>query len=536
MASVLADPGFAEVSEGEWEAAAERALRGEPLASLVATLLDGIETSPLYTPYRHGTDDDPAGMPGEAPYRRGTSASAGGIGWEVRQTHDVRLVGTPDAVAVDTTSGVDAVTVARGWHAEDDAAALEAGIGDAAEAGVTVHLQAGASPEHAQALLDLLERRGVAEEQAQSWLGIDPVAASASGWPASTGDGAADGLVSALEAAALSAAEIAERWPNVVPLEADGSVFADAGAIDTTELAAMLAVGVAWLRVLCDAPAGPSLTPDAAAQRIGFTMSAGPDPFVVTAKCRALRLCWARVLDAAGSSAAAEPEDTEQAGRNERAGNSRSTGRGASDDAAPALPMRLHAVTSTAMLSRQDRWVNMLRATAATFGAANGGAGAITVLPFDSIGNDSARDGTASTALGWRVAANTQLILRDESRVGSVIDPAGGSWYLEDLTQSMAAAAWTGFQQIEAAGGICAVLADGQIEATIAAERARRHEQLESGDSVLVGVTQFVPPAEAPSTVPVESVPAPDADSAASGGGLGIHRWAAPFEDGAVQR
>ena len=502
VASVLADPGFAEVSEGDWEAAAEKALRGEPLASLVATLLDGIETSPLYTPHRYGTDDDPAGLPGEAPYVRGASATGGGIRWEVRQTHDVRLAGTPDAVAVDTTSGVDAVTVARGWHAESEAAALEAGIGDAAEAGVTVHLQAGASPDHARALLDLLERRGVATAHARSWLGIDPVAAVASGWTVNAGDGTADGLLAALEVAAQSAVGIAEWWPNVVPFEADGSVFADAGTTDATELAAMLAVGVAWLRALCDAPASPALRPDAAARLIGFTMSAGPDPFVVTAKCRALRLCWTRVLEASGADASSDGQ----------------------------LPMRLHAVTSAAMLSRQDPWVNMLRATAATFGAANGGADAITVRPFDSIS-----DGLASTGLGWRVAANTQLILRDESRVGSVIDPAGGSWYLEDLTQSMAAAAWTRFRQIEAAGGICAALADGQIEATIAEEQARRREQLESGDSVLVGVTEFAPPDEASSAVPDGSAPAPEADSAASGGGLGIRRWATPFEDGAVQ-
>ena len=576
----MADPGFAEVSEGDWEAAAERALRGEPLASLLTTLLDGIETSPLYTPHRHGTEGDPAGLPGEAPYLRGASAASGGAGWEVRQTHDVRLAGTPDAVAVDTTSGVDAVTVARGWHAKGDAAALEAGIGDAAEAGVTVHLQAGTSPEHAQALLDVLSRRGVTAEQAQSWLGIDPVAASASGWAARTanssggapadereadaaegrnvtsatpgagrrdtderdaGMSAADELRASLRAGSLSAAEIAERWPNVVPLEADGSVFADAGATDTTELAAMLAGGVAWLRALCDAPEGPALPPSAAARLIGFTMSAGPDPLVVTAKCRALRQCWARVLEASGADAVGDdgPDHADRSGRNRHADSSDTGGRsgqGASDAASPALPMRLHAVASTAMLSRRDPWVNMLRATAATFGAANGGADAITVRPFDSIGDNSASHGSASSELGWRVAANTQLILRDESRVGSVIDPAGGSWYLEDLTQSMAAAAWTGFQQTEAAGGICAVLADGQIEAAIAAERARRHEQLESGHSVLVGVTQFAPPAEAPSAASAESAPTPDADSAASGGGLGIHRWAAPFEDGAVQR
>ena len=487
---LLADPGFAHVSEDDWEAAADRALRGAPLSSLHTALLGGIETAPLYSPHRHGTHGDPAGLPGAAPYARGAAATSGWSGWEVRQIHDVTLAGTPDAVAVDTTSGVDAITVARGWNADDARAALAAGIGDAAGAGVTIHLQSGTSPAHVAALADVLSQHRVDTDHVRSWLGLDPLAAAASGWSgADTGDSTE--LVAAMCSAAQTASEIAQRSPLAVPLEADGSVFADAGASDATELAAMLANGVAWLRAICDSPDGPGIEPGPAARLLGFTLSAGPDPFGVTAKCRALRMCWSRVLGVCG----------------------------VDDSNGEGLPMQLHAVTSTAMLSALDPWVNMLRATTATLGAANGGVDAITVRPFDAVSA-----GPASSGLGWRVAANTQLILRHESRIGSVIDPAGGSWYLEDLTRKIAHAAWDRFREIESVGGICAALASGELEASIAADRAQREERITSGDQVLVGVTNFVDSSQAndPVGVPAGTLNGP----------LGTHRWAAPYESG----
>lgn len=491
--TALSDPDFADVSESDWEAAAEGALRGEPLSSLHTMLLGGIETAPLYTAHRHGTEADPSGLPGSAPFIRGAAAASGARGWEMRQIHDVRLAGTPDAVAVDTTSGVDAVTVARGWDADGDAAALAAGIGDAAGAGVTIHLQSGASPAQAAALLDVFARRGVDLAGLRSWFGLDPIAAAASGWrPADSGDSAA--LVSVMCSAARSAAGIAQRSPRAVPLEADGSVFADAGASDATELAAMLATAVAWLRVICDNADGPGLDPAAAARLVGFTLSAGPNAFLVTAKCRAMRMCWTRVLGACGVDVAG--------------------------DDGPS--MRLHAVTATAMLSALDPWVNMLRATTASFGAANGGVDAITVRPFDTVSA-----GQASSSLGWRVAANTQLILRHESRIGSVIDPAGGSWYVEDLTRKLAHAAWDRFREIEAAGGMCAALAGGELATSIAAERALRNEQIATGEYVLVGVTDFVDSqAEQASAVSVSA----GEPAGLPGVGLGVHRWAGPYE------
>ncbi len=554
----LTDFAFKDVCEDDWIAAAQRAPRAESLSSLSTSLPGGIEVAPLYSPHRHSTAHDPAGLPGTAPHTRGVGATSGWGDWQVRQIHDVTLEGTPDAIAVDTTSGVNAVTVARGWDPQHHSGALGASVGEAARAGVTIHLQAGASTAHVAALVGVLDDFGIDAGRVSSWLGLDPVAAAISGWrghassgqvssgrvssdrdeltnagPTDTGladtgptdTGLADaGLTATMCSAALYAAEIVQRSPRAIPLEADGSVLADAGAEDATELAAMLATGVAWLRAICDESDGPRLNLDAAVRLLGFTLSAGPDAFLVTAKCRSLRWCWSRVLRTCGFDG-------------------------------DSLPMQLHAVTSTAMLSAADPWVNMLRATTATFGAANGGVDAITVRPFDYISA-----GPASSGLGWRVAANTQLILRHESRIGSVIDPAGGSWYLEDLTRQLARAAWALFQNIESSGGISAAVANGMLEDSIAAERAQRNERIAAGDQVLVGVTDFVDTeaALAPaSSATVAEAGATDAADGADGqlsgshtsrsqessgkpasnqladgrsGGLGLHRWAAPYE------
>ena len=115
-----------------------------------------------------------------------------------------------------------------------------------------------------------------------------------------------------------------------------------------------------------------------------------------------------------------------------------------------------HAVTSLRMFTREDPWVNVLRSTLAAFGASLGGADAITVLPYDSVAGLPER-------FSRRLARNTQILLADESNVGRVTDPGGGSWYLESLTDQLASAAWARFQEVERAGGAVRALADGLL-------------------------------------------------------------------------
>jgi methylmalonyl-CoA mutase len=168
------------------------------------------------------------------------------------------------------------------------------------------------------------------------------------------------------------------------------------------------------------------------------------------------------------------------------------------------------------MMTRRDPWVNMLRTTVACFAAAVGGAEAITVLPFDAaigLPDDLAR----------RIARNTQSILHDESSLGRVLDAAGGSWYVETLTDQLARAAWDAFTAIERAGGALAALDSGDLAARIQATRRARAEDVAHRRAPLTGVTEFALPDEP--AVPRAAAPAPS-----TGGPLAAVRWAAEFE------
>ena len=260
----------------------------------------------------------------------------------------------------------------------------------------------------ADTLLGLAARAGVRSDLAGT-LGADPI-----GLRARTGAEADLELLGRLAAAA-------QPHPRLHIATVDGTVYADAGGSDSDEIAATAAVGVAYLRALTDA----GINIDRALGLLEFRYAVGTDQFLGIAKLRAARRVWDRVAELSG---AAE-------GR-----------RG----------QRQHAVTSPAVFTRRDPWVNMLRATIGCFAAAVGGADAITVLPFDTaLGrpDDFAR----------RIARNTQAILHDESSLARVVDAAGGSWYVESLTDALAERSWEKFTAIERAGGALRALDDGAL-------------------------------------------------------------------------
>jgi methylmalonyl-CoA mutase len=136
------------------------------------------------------------------------------------------------------------------------------------------------------------------------------------------------------------------------------------------------------------------------------------------------------------------------------------------------------------MVSALDPWNNMLRATTAAFAAGVGGADGVTVLPFDEpLGEPG--------ALGRRMARNTQLVLQEEGQLYRVADPAGGSWYVESLTDQLARAAWSRVQELERDGGIVAALTSGSIASELAAGTERRHDELARRRRALTGVNTF---------------------------------------------
>ncbi|MGW1838979.1 methylmalonyl-CoA mutase family protein, partial [Streptomyces sp. NPDC002067] len=281
-------------------------------------------------------------------------------------------------------------------------------------------------------------------------------------------DGAA--LDGRLTAAAALAARCADEAPGLRALTVDALPYHEAGGSAAEELGCALATGVAYLRALTAA----GLDIDTACGQLEFRYAATADQFLTIATLRAARRLWARVTEVCGAS----PE---------------------------ARAQRQHAVTSPVMMTRRDPWVNMLRTTVAGLSAGVGGADAVTVLPFDaSLG--------LPDAFARRIARNTQAVLLEESHLSKVIDPAGGSWYVEELTDELARAAWAWFQEIEGAGGQAAALDSGLVSGRLAATWQRRSRDLATRREPITGVSEFPYLAEAP--VRREAAPAP------SGGGL----------------
>ena len=243
----------------------------------------------------------------------------------------------------------------------------------------------------------------------------------------------------------------------------DALPYHEAGGSAAQELGASLATGVAYLRLLT----GAGLTLQEACAQLEFRYAATADQFLTIAKLRAARRLWARVAEASGD--------------------------------VDAGAQRQHAVTSPVMMARRDPWVNMLRTTVACLSAGAGGADAVTVLPFDhSLG--------LPDAFARRIARNTSTILLEESHLARVIDPAGGSYYVERLTDELAHAAWDFFQEIERAGGQAAALRSGMLGERLAATWAERGRKLAKRREPITGVSEFPNLAEKP--VERESAPA----------------------------
>ncbi|MEO3884654.1 methylmalonyl-CoA mutase subunit beta [Nonomuraea sp. B5E05] len=350
----------------------------------------------------------------------------------------------------------------------------------------------------------VLEAGELAAEAAEALLGL----AAARGTTLSGNLGASGAL----------GAELARRcvagFPGLRAVVVDATPYHDAGASDAEELGCSMARGVAELRALT----GGGLSVEQALGQIEFRYAATADQFATIAKLRAARRLWARVAEVCGA-----PEHGGQA---------------------------QHAVTSAAMMTARDPWVNMLRTTLACFAAGVGGAEAVTVRPFDARLR-------LPDAFSRRIARNTQALLLEESGAGRVIDPAGGSWYVERRTADLAERAWGWFQEIEASGGIEA--GAGLVSDRIAATRARRADDIAHRRHPITGVSEYpdlhekplrpapasgTPPQGTPEDIRRDAPPegsgppgasradrSPEPAEAGGSAGLPRVRYAEPFEE-----
>jgi methylmalonyl-CoA mutase len=474
------DPADLVQAHARWRAAVAgvlaRALRrdeadfgDEPERLLEIATYEGFPIHPLYT----ALDERPEPpLPGEWPFVRGADALRDvTAGWKIAETFPLNERDGQDgaeanaAVLAALNDGVSALVLRVGQTGVAPAQL------DRLLAGVyldlaPIILDAGTDyAVTAYGMLALIAELDPDRRAAVSIdLGTDPLTAPLSGRNAPP-------MVEVLAVAARAA-----EGRGVRAITVDGPAFHNLGANAAWELAGTVAAGVEYLRALTDG----DLTAADALRLISFRLAAGDDQFMTVATMRAARLLWARVAEVVG-----EP------------------GSGAAV---------LHAETSLPMMTQRDPWVNMLRTTLAAFGAGVGGADTVLVLPFDAA-IPGGYPGIA-TSFSRRIARNTQLLLLEESHTGRVLDPAGGSWFVEDLTEQLAQEAWRHFQAIEERGGFEA--ARDYVRDQIADVAARRADDIAHRRTLITGVSEYPNIAEPP---------LPHSDTAPT-----VQRYAAPFE------
>ncbi|MCY1035248.1 methylmalonyl-CoA mutase family protein [Corallococcus sp. BB11-1] len=437
----------------EWRRLVDKDLKGKPFTVLQSPLEGGLSLQPLYTPQDAPAPSEP---PGVAPYVRGTHPlghTEGG--WVVCQEYaGPDVARTAEALHNDLERGSQGVwLVLDAPHGVEvkDAATLERLLANVPLDRTPVHFEPTTdllTP--ASLFLQFAQKRGVAKQALKGSLGIDPVGALAR-----LGTARVD-VTATLAKAAPLVTSLLKDAPGLRPLLVSSRAWADAGATSVHELAWAIATGVEYLRELERAGVAPGDT----ARSLQFALSVGGQFFPEIARLRAARLLWSKVVAASGG----PPE---------------------------SQAMVLHARTASATKTQRDPWVNILRATAESFAAVMAGADSVSTSPYDEpLGTPDEQ--------GRRLARNTQLILRDESSLNRVADPAGGSYYLEQLTGDIARAAWAELQRIEALGGITKALVQGDVARVLAETRAARDKAVRTRKLPIVGVSEFPHLNEAP--------------------------------------
>lgn len=436
---------FPAVTHDQWRAMVDKALKGADFDKrLVARTADGIRVDPLYT-RRDAIADASTAIPGAAPFTRGTFATRSGLGWDIRAIVIESDPGEANrAILADLEGGVNSIALQCGPTAlpptqDALATALSGVILDACP----IILIAGEQAfDAATALNAVWTNRGIKPEARLGAFGADPLGTLAL-------QGRLTEPVETALARAVALVKMSEAMPHVSAITADGVPYHVAGASEAQELGCLLASLVAYLRACENA----GIPPKDAVPKFTIALAADADEFSTIAKLRAARrLVW-RIADACGAG-----------------------------DAAKFIP--LACPTSYRMMAKRDSWTNILRTTIACTGAALGGADAICVLPFTfALGKPD--------AFARRVARNIQIVCQEESNLGRVTDPAGGSWYVERLTDEFAKKGWEMFQEIEARGGMLSALTSGFIQDQIAKTAEARAKAIATGKLELTGVNAF---------------------------------------------
>lgn len=453
--SAMKQQSFPIPSFEEWKQEVEKSLKGKPFEKLYSTTYENITIKPIYTRY----DLEPLAHVGQYPgfpgYVRGTKPN-GYIRepWKVSQEisasspkewneivkHDLERGQTEIHIVLErlgfpVTSLDDIESMFSGISLDTYSLRVDAGV---------------QSLSFLALFAAYLQKRQIPFDAVRGTIGMDPVGVLAEKGQLSTS------LAALYDVMADVTKWAKENMPDVKTVIVRGEPYHNGGANAVQELAFAFATAVEYINECLDR----GLAIDDIARRIQFSFAVGSNFFMEIAKLRAARLVWSNIVQAFGGS--------EQSQK-----------------------IAMHARTSYFTKTVYDPYVNMLRATAEAFAATIGGADSLHVSPFDeAIGR--------ADEFSRRIARNTQLILLEEAHIANVIDPAGGSYYVETLTAQVAEETWKLFQQIEEKGGMVKALQDGFAQTEVENVAEQRRNNVKKRKEKIVGTNFYANLAETP--------------------------------------
>ena len=379
---------------------------------------------------------------GEFPYVRGTHAHNR---WRVHQTVSVVCPKEANAEALKIlNAGVDSLGFCIA-SADFSAADLDTLLKDICIDAVEITFCGEKTAHVAELVLAKVEKEGIAKEDVRIAFCIDPLVKGLS----SKGDFCSPNGEKCI-ARIVELIHKTKEYKHVRIVTVAGQTFGNSGSTIVEELAFTLSAGHDYLVRLMDA----GLDVDQAARKLRFSFSVSSNYFMEIAKFRAARMLWANIVKGYGPAKNC------------------------------ACKMHIHAETSRWNQTVYDPYVNMLRGTTEAMSATIAGVHSLEVTPFDTSFENP-------TEFSKRIARNVELLLKNESHFDQVVDPAGGSYYVENLTQSIAAEAWKLFLEIEQKGGYTEAYKAGLIVERIKASAAAKDKNIATRRQTLLGANQY---------------------------------------------
>ena len=429
---------FPPVTTAEWREKVEADLKGAPFdKKLVWRTNEGFNVQPMYRAEDIENLSTTDSLPDEYPFVRGTRTDND---WLARQEIDAADPVAANAKALDVLG--KGITSLGFRMKECDAATVAALLKDIDIAKVEINFTA--CPRHCEELcasiVKYVKDHGAADTFRGS-IDFNPFKKALKHGKPFPGD------IAQMAADMIS---VASDVKGLRLLGADSVMLSDAGAYIYQELGYALAWGAEWLTLLTDR----GLSVDEVASRVKFNMGISSNYFMEIAKFRAARMLWAQIVELYKPASA------------------------------DACKMAVHAVTSRFNQTVYDAHVNLLRSQTECMSAALAGVDSITVTPFDAPYR-------TPDDFSERIARNQQFLLKEESHLDKVVDPAGGSYYVETLTVAIAKEAWKLFLEVEDKGGFLAAVNDGEVQRAVRATSEKRHTDVARRKEILLGTNQY---------------------------------------------